>query len=241
MGNLASYKRAWGNHREAVRKIYRTWQDEMAKWEGYKGSKLGDEHIQAANDKYSADLAAARQRYSAEMDPVLQAMRKKLEDADSVVVPPTDEQLRVLQTVQLIPEARVVDGKMVGDMSMADYSRYLELCKGSNMAMKALWGLAKSRIPGGENLHEPNGGSESAERNYRAFVDSAKALGRWDGSSRESAVNAFLDEAHAGVPMVARKADMHAPSAGEIDPTSSDFAHDVAGIWYDQDAIALFD
>lgn len=241
MGNLARYKRAWANHRDAVKRIYRTWQEEMAKWDRYKGSEAGDEHIKAANDKYTADLAAARQRYSAEMDPVLADMRKALEDADSVVVPPTDEQLRILQTVQLIPEAKLVDGRWEGSMDMADYTRYLELCKGSNMALKALWGMAKTRVPGGENLHEPKGSSESADRNYRAFVDSAKSLGRWDGTSRAEAVSAFLEEGHNGVPIIARKSDTGAGSAGEIDPTGSNFNKEIAGIWYDQDAIAMFD
>ena len=232
MGNLAAYKRIWGKHHDEVRRIYKTWQAETEKWDRYKGSEAGDEHIQAANDAYTAAVAAERDRYWQEMWPVLQDMRTKVENIDNVVTLPDDDQLKLLQTVSLL-------GK--DQMDYADYSRYLDMCRSSSVARKTLWSLAKDRVKGGENLQEPHGEDVGADRNYKALFENARSLARWDGTSRRDAMDSFLQEKQDGVPMVARQTDTAAAYAGDVDPTSSTFIHDVIGIVYDESTVHYLD
>lgn len=232
MGNLASYKRIWGKHRDEVKRIYKTWREQMEKWDRYKGSEAGDEHIQAANDAYTAAISAENSRYWQEMWPVLQDMRKKVEGIDNTPTLPNEDQLKLLQAVSLLGE---------GQMEYGDYARYLDMCKDSSVARKTLWNLAKTRVPGGENITEPHGPDTGADRNYKCLFESARSFGRWDGTSREDAMSAFLEEGHNGVPMGARHTDTAAASAGNIDPTSSDFIHEVVGIFYDADTIHYLD
>lgn len=232
MGNLASYKRIWGRHHDEVKRIYKAWQEEMEKWDRYKGSEAGDEHIKAANEQYTAAVAAERDRYWQEMWPVLQDMRKKVENIDNVVTLPNDEQLRLLQTVSLLGE---------GTLDYKDYVAYLELCKDSSVARKTLYSMAKKRVPGGENLQEPHSEDVGADRNFKALFENARSFARWDGTSRSDAMSSFLQERQDGVPMDARQTDTAAAYAGDIDPTSSDFIHDVVGIMYDESTVHYLD
>ena len=230
MGNRTRFKRAYGDHRDEVRRIFREWREECEKWEGYQGSELGDKHIEEANNRYAARLENARKRYHEAMDPILSDMRKKLEESDNVVVPPNDDMLRVLKTVEMMPE-----------MEMGDYLRYLELVKDNTMARKTLWKLAQKRVEGGDSIKEPSGGAEKASLGYTAIRDTARALGRWDGSSRSTAVNSFLSEARDGIPLGARHSDMAAPTAGELDATSSDFERKCMGIYFNEKTLELID
>lgn len=232
MGNLASYKRVWGRHHDEVKRIYKAWQAEMEKWDRYKGSEAGDEHIKEANDSYSAAISAEGSRYWAEMWPILQDMRKKVEGIDNTVTLPNDEQLRLLQTVSLLGE---------GKLDYADYARYLELCKDSSVARKTLYSMAKTRVPGGENLQEPHSEDVGADRNYKCLLENARSFARWDGTSRSDAMSSFLQEKQDGVPMVARQTDTAAAYAGDIDPTSSTFISDVIGIMYDESTVHYLD
>lgn len=232
MGNLSSYKRIWGTHHSKVKAIYNTWSAELQKWERYRGSEAGDEHIQAANDAYTAAIAAERDRYWQEMLPVLQDMRAKVENVSDSVTLPSDEQMRLLQAVSLVGE---------GGLSYSDYQKYLELCADSSVARKTLYSLAKTRVDGGDNLHEPSGPDSGADRNYKTLFENARSFARWDGTSRSDALGSFLQERSNGVPMVARQTDTAAAYAGDVDPTSSTFIKDVIGIVYDESSISLLD
>lgn len=232
MGNLATYKRVWGKHHDEVRRIYTTWREEMDKWDRYKGSEAGDEHIKAANDKYTAAVAAERERYWAEMVPVLKDMRAKVEAIDSIVTPPNDEQLRILQAVSYMAE---------GTMDYSTYKSYMDLCKDSSVARDTLYSMAITRVKGGENIVKPSSPDNAANTNYKVLAENARSLARWDGTSRSDAIGAFIQERHDGVPIAARHTDTAAAFAGDIDPTSSDFIHDVIGIMYDEDTIHYLD
>ena len=232
MGNLSSYKRIWRTHHDKVKHIHDTWSAELQKWERYRGSEAGDEHIQAANDAYTAAISAERDRYWQEMLPVLKSMREKVESISDTVTLPSDEQMRLLQAVSLVGD---------GGLSYADYEKYLEMCADSSVARKTLYGLAKTRVKGGDNLHEPSGPDNGADRNYKTLVEKARSFARWDGTSRSDAMGAFLQEKQDGVPMIARQTDTAAAYAGDVDPTSSTFFKDVVGIVFDESTIDLLD
>lgn len=232
MGNLQSYKRIWGTHHDKVKHIYDTWSAEMQKWERYRGSEAGDEHISAANDTYMSAIAAERDRFWQEMLPVLKSMREKVENVGNAVTLPSDEQMKLLQAVSLIEK---------GGLSYADYATYLEMCADSSVARKTLYSLAKTRMEGGENLHEPSGPDSGADRNYKTLFENARSFARWDGTSRSDAMGAFLQEKQDGVPMIARQTDTAAAYAGDVDPTSSTFFKDVVGIVFDESTIDLLD
>lgn len=232
MGNLATYKRIWGKHRDEVKNIYKTWREQMEKWDRYKGSEAGDEHIQAANDAYTAAISAEGDRYWKEMWPVLQDMRKKVEGIDSTPTLPNEDQLKLLQAVSLLGD---------GQLEYGDYARYLDMCKDSSVARKTLWNLAKTRVPGGENIQEPHGEDVGADRNFKALFENARAFARWDGTSRSDAMDSFLEERNNGVPMAARRTDTAAAYAGDVDPTSSTFHRDVIGIVCDEGTLHYLD
>lgn len=232
MGNLSSYKRIWRTHHDKVKHIHDTWSAELQKWERYRGSEAGDEHIQAANDAYTAAISAERDRYWQEMLPVLQDMRAKVENVSDSVTLPSDEQMRLLQAVSLVGE---------GGLSYSDYQKYLELCADSSVARKTLYGLAKTRVKGGDNLHEPSGPDNGADRNYKTLFENARSFARWDGTSRSDAIGAFMQERSNGVPVEVRQTDTAAAYAGDVDPTSSTFIKDVIGIVFDESTIDLLD
>lgn len=232
MGNLASYKRIWGKHHDEVKRIYKTWREEVGKWDKYRGSEAGNLHIQEANDKYTAAVTAERDRYWQEMVPVLKDMREKVEAAGTTVTPPSGEQLAILQAVSYM-EPKSLD--------YGTYAAYMELCKDSSVARDTLFSMGKTRVVGGENLSKPDGPEVMADRNYKALAENARAFARWDGTSRSDAVAAFLQERQGGVPTGARQTDTAAAYAGDVDPTSSSFIRDVVGIVYDEGTIDYLD
>lgn len=232
MGNLQSYKRIWGTHHDKVKHIHDTWSAELQKWERYRGSEAGDEHIQVANDAYTTAISAERDRYWQEMLPVLKSMREKVENVSDAVTLPSDEQMRLLQAVSLVGE---------GGLSYSDYQRYLELCADSSVARKTLYSLAKTRVDGGENLHEPSGPDSGADRNFKTLFENARSFARWNGTSRSDAIDAFIQERTNGVPVEVRQTDTAAAYAGDVDPTSSTFFKDVIGIVFDGSTIDLLD
>lgn len=226
-----------------MRKAYAKYSEKVAKLEQHKGSKYGDEQLEAARAEYEADMAAARSRHGGRMGELLQAMKAAMErrEAEQAAKPPTDEQLRMLQAVQLR-----------SSITIAEYKTYQDAMYGCDMASKALHDLAAERMPEGTNLEPTRTLQDSAWSQCKELSNMARTLARWDGgATRGEALTAHLEEirgrkdAHQltlnNVPTDTSKA-FHSAAAADIDPTSPDFYKHVIGmVLYDEKALELLD
>ena len=211
MGNRADFRQAWKSHRDNVIRIRRDHDKVMAGLRDYAGSKAGDAKIQAETERFNNELGAARSKYGTEVNDVLKSMGDRARGMRETVVPPTPEMLAVLQAVSYRQS-----------LSMKEYQSYLASCGGSNVAMNALWDMARHKVEGGESLQEPQSDGMKAVGVLEELRLSAKALMDWDGSGGV-AVN-----------------DLSAKAA-MIDATASDFERKVVGLKYDDGLMAQLD
>lgn len=244
MGNLADFKKAWGDERDAMRRAYGKYSDALAKLEQHKGSAYGAEKAEAARAAYEADMAAARSLHGGRMGDALQAMKAAMErrEKEQGSKVPTDEQLRMLQALALR-----------SSITIAEYQTYQGMMYGCDVASKALHDLAAERMPEGTNLEPPRTLQGSAWEQAKELSRMAKTLARWDGGTqRGEALTAHLDATRDkggegyklslnNVPTATSKA-FHSAAAAGIDPTSPDFYREVIGVMlYDEKALELLD
>lgn len=243
MGNLADFKKAWQSERDEMRRAYNRYADTVAKLEQHKGSKYGEEQIEAARATYEADMDKARSTYGGRMGETLKAMKAAMErrEKEQAAKVPTDEQLRLLQTIALR-----------SSITMAEYKTYQDAMYGCDMASSALHDLAAARMPEGTNLEPSRTLQDSAWSQCKELSNMARTLARWDGgATRGEALTAHLEEirehkdAHQltlnNVPTDTSKA-FHSAAAADIDPTSPDFYKSVIGMMlYDEKALELLD
>ena len=244
MGNLATFKSAWADERDAMRRAYAKYSDTVAKLEQHKGSKYGEEQIEAARATYEADMDKARSTYGGRMGETLKAMKAAMErrEKEQAAKVPTDEQLRMLQAVALR-----------SSITMAEYQTYQDAMYGCDMASKALHDLAAERMPEGTNLEPSRTIQSSAWEQCKELSNQARTLARWDGGTqRGEALAAHLEatrdkggEGHNlslnNIPTDTSKA-FHSAAVADIDPTSPDFYKHVLGmLLYDQTALELLD
>ena len=237
MGNLADYKRAWADHREAVKRIRGEYDDTIKGLEQYQGSAYGTEMEQAATARYQADLQAARESYGTRVSKVLEAMKKALEERENEVIPPTDEQLRTLEAL-----------RMMSTITPSEYGRYAEMMASSDVASRALHDVASERMPEGQALPEFKTKYDSAWKQAKALSREAKALNRWDASQGRGAaltdhLNATKGQQVRGIETPSGDA-FAAACAGEIDPTlpNEQFYRSTIGmLLFDPEALRLLD
>ena len=237
MGNLADYKAVWSDTRKDIKRVRAEYDSTIAKLEPYKGSKHGDEQTAIADAKLAADLQAVRTKHGKRFEDVLHAMKKNLDERKEAVVPPNDEQLRIIQTLQLMTS-----------ITIKDYQRYAELMEGSDMAMAAFHDVASARLPEGVRLQPPKGRADRAWEQAKELSRQAKVLIRWDGcTTRSEALNSHLSESRGrgGTVVAGASSTMAAfdsAAAADLDPTAKDFYDGALGILLrDDKALQMLD
>lgn len=211
MGNRADFKRAWRMHRDNIMRIRREHDNRMAGLKGYAGSKMGDDKIQAEQARFDNELGAARSKFGAEIGGVLKSMSDKARSVREEVVPPTADQLAILQAVSYRQS-----------LTMREYQQLLESCAGSSVAQSCLWDMARHKVEGGENLQQPQGDGMKAVGVLEEIQIAVRALLDWDGGTT-STTNTL------------------SAKAGQIDPSSDDFEKKVVGYKYDDAVMAALD
>lgn len=231
MGNRADYRRVWREHRESVMRIRRDYDASMEKFEGYAGSKVGDAKIQEVTEHYQTELAAARQKFGAEINHVLKSMGDKARDVREKVVAPTDEQVRILQAVSYRES-----------LSMKEYQQYMAACGGSNVAQASLYDMARHKVEGGKGLQEPQSDGMRATEVIVELREAAKALLDWDGSkTHQQTVEDMVQARNAQSVEQRVRVNPSSGQAGSIDPTLPDFERKVVGLKFDDGLMEAID
>lgn len=234
MGNLDRFRITWRDHRDAVRDLRAKRDEQVQRWQGYAGSKEGDARIKEVDESFQESLSALRADYGKRINAIIQDMKAKAEATQyDPTEPPTEEQVRTLQAASLMTS-----------MSFDDFHRIAKLCMGNRLAMDTLVQLAKERMPESmrDGVRAPDTIGDRALTQLQVIARSSRALASWDGASRNDAVDEFMQEKEAGVPVGARTS-LEATEAARTDPTTSseEFFHDIIGILYDAEAVGVLD
>ena len=229
MGNLNDYKGLFADGQAEVRRVRAARDEALVKLEPHRGSRYYAEHARIVEDEFRRDLEAAHTSFWAGIGPVLQAMFDAADKIDSAPVPPTDDQLRLLEGL-----------KLAGPMTYAEFLGYREVCKSSPVALKALHELAKGS-DWFASMPAPLQRADQARNMVKELRVEARKLANWDGTPRADAVRAFHAQATQGVPLLGRGQSLSNSSVDSDDPTSEAFFRDAIGMIYDAEMLALLD
>lgn len=230
MGNLADYKRICGEHISRVKAIRNEHDKILSELNCYAGSDYGSEKASEENERFNAELKAAHEGYTTDIDKVLANMKMSLEEKQLQTVPPSEEQLRLLTAVSLMSH-----------ISIEDYTKYLGACGSSDVALHVLHNLAKERA--GEQVLIPDLSSplDSAYEQAKGLTENARSLSRWDGETYEEATKNYLESRHANGIAATFSINRNPAFAGGLHPTSEKYFEEVLGMLYDEKSLELVD
>ena len=230
MGTVKDFKASWGAYRRKVMEIAEQYEKTEKTNEKFAGSEFGAAQHAGNIEWRDSQMAAARKAFTESVNAALARMRDNIDKHEQEVIPPSDEQLRLLTTVQLTSR-----------LSLDEYRRYGDFMDGNQLALKALHDLAADRMPD-VKLQELKSDADRAREQLRELTRETQTMLAWDGvTSRADALTADLNNksgVQRGLP-TAEGRMFHAAAVAELDPTSPGFIGELLGRSYDERTLAL--
>lgn len=174
MGNQKVYHDTYRDAYNAVRNAREEYDKRLKFLQRYEGSKGYEEDLKQAKEEFEGKLEGIRAAARGGFDLAFKGMEKNTAETDTLDVP-TEEQVRLLQTLELRDT-----------LTPSDLERAARTCQSSETALRTLESLARKKGAWPENSNTRfKSTADQARGVLGQLKEAASNLMQWDGRSHE--------------------------------------------------------